>query len=112
MAVARKDNEVVNIKRDGETYSFETKDIDDYVEARLEEIFEKVQKELKKAGKDKKLPSGLVLTGGGANLRKINEFAKNHLELASQVADLGKINSAAGKITKPELSAAIGLERN
>src|SRR5574344_741689 len=33
MAVARKDNEVVNIKRDGETYSFETKDIDDYVEA-------------------------------------------------------------------------------
>ena len=108
-AIPRSEQRNVMVKREKEHYSFAVEDIDEIIEARLEEIFGAIKKELKQAGKDKKLPSGVVLTGGGANLRKINEFAKNYLELASQVADLNKINSAAGKITKPELSAAIGL---
>ncbi len=108
-AIPRSERRNVMVKREKEHYSFAVEDIDEIIEARLEEIFNAIRKELKRAGKDKKLPSGVVLTGGGANLRKINEFAKNHLELASQVADLSKINSAAGKIAKPELSAAIGL---
>lgn len=108
-AIPRSEQRNVMVKREKEHYSFAVEDIDEIIEARLEEIFDAIKTELKKAGKDKKLPSGVVLTGGGSNLRKINEFAKNHLELASQVADLSGINSAAGEIAKPELSAAIGL---
>ncbi len=109
MAVARKDNEVVNIKRDGETYSFETKDIDDYVEARLEEIFEKVQKELKKAGRVGQLPSGVVLTGGTANLRHIADYAKDQLGLAARVGKPAGFGGVADNITNPEYATAVGL---
>ena len=46
---------------------------------RLEEIFEAVAKELKKAGRAGKLPSGVVLTGGSAKIKGITEYAKELL---------------------------------
>jgi cell division protein FtsA len=109
VAIAREDSRNVMVKREKEHYSFDTIDIDEIIEARLEEIFEAVKKELKRAGRDKKLPSGIVLTGGGANLRKIAEFSRNYLELASQVGKIKEVGSAAGEVNKPELTTAIGL---
>ena len=49
----------------------------DIIQARLEEIFDYVNRELKKIGRDGKLPGGVVLTGGGSNLPGIMEFVKN-----------------------------------
>lgn len=109
VAVARTESRNVMVKREKEHYSFDTTEIDEIIEARLEEIFDSIKKELKKAGKDKKLPSGVILVGGGANLRKLAEFSKSHLELASQIGRPLQINSAAGEIEKPEFAAAIGL---
>lgn len=102
-------NESVNIKRDGETYTFETQEIDEIIEARLEEIFEAVQKELKKAGSAGKLPSGVVLTGGTANLKGITEFAKNQLGLAVRVGKPAGFGGVADNVTKPEYATAVGL---
>ena len=59
----------VETKHEKKTYSFEQSEIDEIVGARYEEIFEAVAKELKKAGRAGKLPSGAVLTGGGANTK-------------------------------------------
>lgn len=109
VAVARGDNTSVSIKREGETYSFDTKDIDDYVEARLEEIFEKVQKELKKAGRVGQLPSGVVLTGGTANLKNISDYAKEQLGLAARVGKPSGFGGVADNITNPEYATAVGL---
>ncbi|MDP1538701.1 MAG: cell division protein FtsA [bacterium] len=60
---------------------FSQKAITGIIEARVSEIFEEVQKELKKISKENLLPSGIVLTGGGARLPKIVELAKKELKL-------------------------------
>lgn len=66
---------------DDETIVFSKKQIAKVIEDRVSEIFSEVNKELKKIGKQQKLPSGIVLTGGGANLPKIKELAKKEFRL-------------------------------
>lgn len=99
----------VEIKHDKETLKFKRTEVDEIVEARFEEIFEAVAKELKKAGRAGKLPSGVVLTGGSANTKGIAEFAKKQLEVAARI---GKPTGYAGvseQAESPEFAAAVGL---
>ncbi len=44
------------------------RELTDIIEARVEEIFMLVHKEIKRSGYDGMLPAGLVLTGGGSLL--------------------------------------------
>lgn len=108
-ATVRKDNEGVSVKDGGEVLSFTTREIDEIVEARLEEIFELVQKELKHAGKAGQLPSGVVLTGGGANLKHITEYAKQNLGLAARIGKPSGYGGVAEEVEKPDFVTAIGL---
>lgn len=108
-AVARKENSGVSIKHEGEIHTFRTEEIDEIVEARLEEIFDGVQLELKKAGRAGKLPSGVVLVGGGAQLRGIVEYAKHHLGLAARIGKPTGYGGVADDIEKPYYATAIGL---
>lgn len=109
VAIVRSDNEGVSVKHDDEIYNFETRDIDEIVEARLEELFECVQKELKKAGRAGQLPSGIVLTGGGANLKHIDEYAKEQLGLAVRIGKPTGFGGVADNVTSPEFATAVGL---
>lgn len=109
VAVARPDNEGVSVKHDGEIYNFETRDIDEIVDARLEEIFEDVQKELKRAGRAGRLPSGIILTGGTSNLKGIADFAKEQLGLATRVGQPSGFGGVADNVTSPEFATAVGL---
>lgn len=108
-ATARKEDSGVSIKHDGEIYNFITSEIDEIVEARLEEIFESVQHELKKAGRAGKLPSGVVLTGGGAQLKHIAEYAKQYLGLAARIGKPSGYGGVADNIEHPAYATAIGL---
>lgn len=108
-ALAGRDNEGISIKHDKEILSFNTKDIDDFVGARLEEIFELVNKELKKAGRAGQLPSGVVVVGGTANLKGMAEFAKEHLNVAARIGKATGFAGVADNIEKPEFAAAVGL---
>lgn len=107
-AVERK-NEVVTVKQGSETYTFETQDIDEIVEARLEEIFEAIQRELKKAGRAGKLPSGIIITGGTANLKGLVDYAKNYLGLAARVGKSSGYGGVADNIDQPQFATAVGL---
>ena len=102
------DKDVI-IKRGREEYKFSRKDVDDVVEARLEEIFEGVRNMLKAAGYDKRLPEGLVLVGGGSRLRDIEVYARDQVELAVRLAKPEGILGVSEEIMKPEYSAAVGL---
>jgi cell division protein FtsA len=64
---------------------FTKKDLVDIIEPRVSEILDLVQKELKKIGKHKMLPGGVILTGGGAKLPKIKELTKKTLELNCEI---------------------------
>ncbi len=107
--VKRENHEPVHIKVNTESYEFDMQDIDEIVEARLEEIFESVQKELKKAGSAGKLPSGVVLTGGTANMKGIADFAKDRLGLAARVGKPSGFGGVADSVTNPEFATAVGL---
>lgn len=68
-----------------ETFIFSQKNLVGIIEARVSEIFSQVNKELKKISRQGLLPAGIVLTGGGAKLPKIVEFAKKELKLPCRI---------------------------
>lgn len=102
------DKDIV-IKRGRDEYRFERKEVDEVVEARLEEIFEGVRKLLKHAGYDKRLPEGLVLVGGGSKLRDIEVYARDQVELAVRLGKPEGVLGVSEEIMKPEFAVAIGL---
>ena len=108
-AVIRETHSGVSIKHEGEIQTFSTTDIDEIVEARLEEIFEGIQKELKKAGRAGKLPSGVVLTGGASQLKHLAEYAKTSLSLAARLGQPTGYGGVADDINKSSFATAIGL---
>lgn len=108
-ALVRDTNEGVSVKHGEEILNFQTKEIDEIVEARLEDIFEAVNRELTKAGRAGRLPSGVVITGGTANLPGIAEYAKTQLGVAARVGTPSGFGGVADDIDKPQFAAAVGL---
>lgn len=109
VAVPRKDNEGVSQKHDGEVLTFNSSDIDEIVEARLDEIFDAVNKELKKAGRAGRLPSGVVLTGGTASLKQLADYAKEKLGLAVRIGKAKGYAGVAENIDHPAMATVVGL---
>jgi cell division protein FtsA len=109
VATGRKNTERVTVKQEKETHAFDSNDVDEIVEARLEEIFDAVQKELKKAGRAGQLPSGVVLTGGTAKMKSIADYAKQHLGLAARVGKSSGYGGVAESIEEPQFATAVGL---
>lgn len=108
-ALVRREHTGVSIKHDGKIENFDSREIDEIIEARLEEIFDGVIREFKRAGMNGKLPSGVVLTGGTARLPHIAEFAKEHLGLAAKVVENQGFTGVAEGLEKPEWSTVLGL---
>lgn len=79
------------------------------IEARVEEIFEKVNEELKKIEKAGMLPAGAVLTGGGAKLKGIVDQAKKQLRLPARLGQIEKASSVLDKAYDPSFFTSIGL---
>lgn len=79
------------------------------IEARSEEIFALVQKELKQIGKAGLLPSGAVLVGGGAKLTHIADLAKEVLGLPVQIGFPQGFGGILDKVDDPSFATASGL---
>lgn len=79
------------------------------IEARLEEIFNMVNKELKTIGRDKLLPAGVILTGGTAKLPGAVDLAKNILGLPAQTGFPSPLGGLVDKVDDPAFVTAVGL---
>ena len=99
----------VSVKHDKINHEFNLSVVDEVVNARLEELFDAVAAQLKKAGYVGKLPNGVVLVGGGANLKNITEFIKQKLGLATRIAKPSGFKGLADKVESPEMATAVGL---
>lgn len=99
----------VRIKMNGQEHMFKAEDIAMITEARVEELFEIVNKELSKIHRAHKLPGGVVLVGGTAKLPGIAEFAKAQLQLASRVGKLQPLSGLLDTVTDPAYCTAVGL---
>lgn len=108
-AVLRSESKQVSIKHDKQVFEFATHDIDEVVDARLEEIFEAIHKELKRAGYAGRLPSGVVLTGGGARMKKMTDYAKESLGLAARLGAAKGYGGVAEHLDEPQFATAVGL---
>lgn len=86
-----------------------TRHVAEIVEARLEEIFDLVNKELKYIGKDGQLPAGAILTGGGAKLPGVVELAKKQLRLPVTIGLPGSITTVLDRVDDPSFATAVGL---
>ncbi len=103
------DPKKVTVKTDSQTYDFDTETIDDVVEARLEEIFESVNDELKNINRQANLPGGAILTGGTAQIKGIESYAKEALQLAVKVGAAEGYGGVAENINQPQYATAVGL---
>ncbi|MBI4653088.1 cell division protein FtsA [Candidatus Kuenenbacteria bacterium] len=107
-----KKEEKINLSEfnENEKETVSKKYIADIIEARVEEIFKMINAEFKKVNRDGKLPSGVVLTGGGAKLPGIIELAKKEFRLPASI-EFSQENffTAVDKINEPEFSTALGL---
>jgi len=79
------------------------------IEARLEEIFSMVNKELRAIGRDKLLPAGVILTGGTAKLPGAVDLAKNILGLPAQTGFPSPLGGLVDKVDDPSFATAVGL---
>lgn len=79
------------------------------IEARLEEIFSLVNKELKAIKKDKLLPGGAVLVGGTAKLPGAVDLAKNCLGLPAQTGFPFPLGGLVDKVDEPSFATGVGL---
>ena len=99
----------VSVKVNDQTHEFDTEDLDMIVDARLEEIFELVNKELKSIGRSAKLPGGVVLTGGGAQLSGVADYAKRSLQLSARIGQNPEFAGVSEKVASSAWSTAVGL---
>ncbi len=84
--------------------------VSDVAQARVEELFERVEKELKKIQRSGMLPAGALLTGGGVKLRGMVEVAKRTLRLPASLAAASQVQSQVVDIIQdPAFSTAVGL---
>ena len=89
-------SEAEQLKRGAVTGSdIAPKRMETIVSTRLKEMFTLVNAHLKVIGRQRLLPAGIVITGGGSGLASAQEIAKAILKLPSQVGQIGMLPRTA-----------------
>lgn len=99
----------VMVKVGAKTQNFQSEEISMIVEARVEELLEYVEKELQKIKRARKLPGGIVLTGGSAKLPGIDDFTRDKLQLAARIAKLENIGGLVDTVEDQSFTVVVGL---
>jgi cell division protein FtsA len=81
----------------------------DIVEPRAQELLMLVRDELRRGGVENQIPAGIVLTGGGAQLRGLCELAEKIFNLPVRVAVPRGLAGMSEEVSRPEYAAAVGL---
>lgn len=81
------------------------------IEARVEEIFELVHKEIKRSGYDGLLRAGAVITGGCSQLPGVREVAARTLQMPVRLAKPERLTGMADALRSPAYSTSVGLLR-
>lgn len=99
----------VEVKVGESTEKFSTEDISIIVEARVDELLEYIEKELHKIKRVRKLPGGVVFTGGSSKLPGLAEFARQKLSLATRIAKLENVSGLVDTVDDQSYMVVIGL---
>lgn len=110
-AILDESNKDLNAKveHDGRSHLFEMSDVRMITEARIEELLELIDKELKSVRRSRKLPGGVVFVGGGSKIPGIAEFAKDKLELPARLGVLQPLSGLVDVVDDGSYASAVGL---
>jgi cell division protein FtsA len=81
----------------------------DVIQARAEEVCQMVLSEIRRAGFERSLNSGIVLTGGGAILEGMPEIAEQILDMPVRRGTPAGIGGLVDVVASPVYSTAVGL---
>lgn len=113
LASENRDDEVVSIPgiRGREAKEISFKNLAHIIQARLEEIFELVNYEIQKAKSENQLIAGIVLTGGGALMKHIQQLAefKTGLEVRIGYPNEHLNQNTMKEMSSPMYSTGIGI---
>lgn len=82
---------------------------DTIIRSRVREIFELVEKEIKKSGFGPQIPFGIVISGGGALTLGMAEVAKYILGFPARVGKVEGFSGLSEEIDSPAFATASGL---
>lgn len=99
----------VSAKVGEKAHTFDMEMISLVVEARVEELLEYVDKELQKIKRSRKLPGGLVITGGTAKLPGLDEFAREKLQLPARIGKLRNVGGLVDTVEDVRFTTVVGL---
>lgn len=114
LASESQENEIVCIPglRGRDPKEISIRNLSSIIQARMEEIIEHVYYEIKNSGYEKRLIGGIVVTGGGAELKNITQLFEYMTGMDSRVGypneHLGK-SSTEESYTSPMYATGIGL---
>jgi cell division protein FtsA len=83
--------------------------LSEIVEARVEEIFELILKEIKRSGYDGLLPAGVVICGGTAELPGIRDVAREVLGLPVRIGEPQELQGLVDTLQSPAFATSVGL---
>ncbi len=112
LAKQMKDNEIVSIPglRGRDPKEISVKNLANIIQARMEEIIESVYYEIRNSGFEKKLIAGIVVTGGGSQLKHIKQLIEYITGMDTRI---GLPNEHLGKgfdeIKSPMYATGVGL---
>jgi cell division protein FtsA len=113
LASENQENEIVSIPglRGREPKEISLKNLANIIQARMEEIVEHVLYEIKNSNYERKLIAGIVLTGGGSQMRHLQQLVEYMTGMGTRIGypneHLAKGN--AEEITSPTFATSVGL---
>ena len=112
-ALSSMSSDKLNIKSESDNNikdrSITEKEVSNYVEARIQEIFQMIIKEVSRADIKDPLTYGIVMTGGGAELRNIIHLAETSLGVKVRKGLPNKIEGTQEIANKPQFTTVMGL---
>ena len=99
----------VSVKVDDSQHSFSGGMVNMIVEARVDELLEFVEKELARIHRSRKLPGGVVITGGTAALPGLAEFTRDKLQLPARIGKVRGLSGLVDTVDTPSFATAAGL---
>ena len=113
LASENKDDEIVAIPglRGRPPKEISLKNLANIIQARMEEIIEHVYYEIKSSGYEKKLITGIVLTGGGSLLKHVGQLTEFMTGMDTRIGYPNEhlASNVSDAITSPMFSTGIGL---
>ena len=113
LASQNKENEIVSIPglRGRDPKEISLKNLANIIQARVEEIIELVHHEIKNSGYESKLITGIVLTGGGSQLKHIGQLVEFHTGIECRIGYPNEHISSTSPVdvSSPMYATGVGL---